>query len=1356
MLKKRINWKLFVSLLLVFVVVTVVFLRLHKWQRNRMAVEARRIGNEAYQLGHWQKAAVNLGKYITFVPTDIETLLKYADAQLNRRPLKPAYIKQALNAYRTVLRLDNTHLPACRRLIDLYLQMELPSEAELIAREYLKNTQTPEIRTILARALTDQRKFKQANAELIAVIETHPEHIFAYEMLAQLSTQRPEVFSVPAEHWLNEAVKANPDSASAFITRAAHHLKNKQQAQALADLEQAERGDLSEPKVRLRLATEFINAGLLDKAREHLAAVRADSPTQPQLWRTSAVLAVKANAKSEMLDVATKGLAALATKQWDFMPVAIELFIRADALDTAVDYIDKLRQIDIAPEKAAFFEGLVAMHKDQGYKAIKCFQHAVRLGDKAVHTRINIANMFARLGDEQSALRELKDLVLEQPDCFEAHLALANTLYQVRKLDEAVKNYKQAMYLRPDSVDAALDYIRARMELLSMKRLEAHKPSTQYARRNTHACPEPSRRDAIQITDWPAWQSLEKRLNKLETITAGAHEVKLLQCKYAINVGHFSNARQLLADLKDKYPHHLPVDMTEVELLLAQAEFDRALSKLHDLVDIFPQSVLVVRHLADLLFGLGRHTDCETVLADAMQRFENPAVKREFGLALTTVYDRSGQPEKSQRLLAKLAEQMPNDIPIKRRLLTRKSVICNPALAQKLTDRIKNIEGEHGWQWRYEQAKVWFSQDTFSRHRPRIISFLKEILREFPSDQTSRLLLAATYEKACDFRLAVATYKEALNLDRRNLAIVAPTVSAMYKVAQYDQADEIIAQAEWENPTAPELLKLKLKSCFRQGRLNQADEIIRQLLATDPNSQSLRLSLGLVRLQQGNLDEAADLLNKLAAEEPNAFPVLVANIDLNILQDNGPKAIEYCDKLVELFDNTSAVLVRAKTYAKLGRIDKAMADFEQATTIEPLNPRAWLEKSHFYGSLDDLERSILSMQKALSLNPLDNQIKRNAVVLFLESADKDIVRQGRELLEKLLALNPKDTEMLLLKARLLLMENTAASIDEAINILRTITENNPQNAEAWELWATFLLNTARTAKAIDVVLTGLSHLPDNKSLLLIKAQIEAARSTTLAIPTLKSLLDSNPNDVDVAVLLADSLLSVGRNDEALSLLADKLNCYDGSDAALLKICRAVAMYKSGNKSAAREQSCRILEKLINEEPDCIDAMLVLGAVSTEMDRPEKSAVLYRKVLELEPDNTVAINNLAWIMCEEKNEYKQALELARQGLEKDPNYADLIDTRGVIYHRLDRFDDAIRDFTTCLKLCPTRTPASVKCYFHLGRTLAAVGRKESALDNLKHALDVSREITGLSPKESAEAKRLFEQLSANRNYEHTGN
>ncbi|UCE99933.1 MAG: tetratricopeptide repeat protein, partial [Planctomycetota bacterium] len=180
-------------------------------------------------------------------------------------------------------------------------------------------------------------------------------------------------------------------------------------------------------------------------------------------------------------------------------------------------------------------------------------------------------------------------------------------------------------------------------------------------------------------------------------------------------------------------------------------------------------------------------------------------------------------------------------------------------------------------------------------------------------------------------------------------------------------------------------------------------------------------------------------------------------------------------------------------------------------------------------------------------------------------------------------------------------------------------------------------------------------------------------------------------------------------------------------------------------SQARKVAEDILRMVLKDDSEYVEAISVLAILLQIGGRAAESATYYERLLELEPDNIIAINNLAWIICEEQGKHQQALELAQRGLKIAPNYYDLIDTRGVIYYRLGEFDKAVRDFNECLRLYPSVTPTSIGTRFYLARALAKLGQNGKAIQYLNEALKLNSQTGGLSTADLSEAQRLLNQL-----------
>ena len=246
------NWKLAIVLLMGLIVLGTTAFGLRQWQRSRRTEQGLVLGNKAYDEHRWEEATKQLGRYLGVVQDDVPTLLKYAEAQINIRPLKQGNVQQAIAAYRNVLRLDQSNFKAAKRLGEMYLSMGMPGEAELVTNRALQANESAELRRIRAIALAGQRKFTEVAKELKGIIERNPEQVSAYEILGRLAEYRPEDSSEDPNFWFDQAIKMNPSSAEACIARGAYFLRQGNRDKAMADLEQAEQKDLSEPVVRLR------------------------------------------------------------------------------------------------------------------------------------------------------------------------------------------------------------------------------------------------------------------------------------------------------------------------------------------------------------------------------------------------------------------------------------------------------------------------------------------------------------------------------------------------------------------------------------------------------------------------------------------------------------------------------------------------------------------------------------------------------------------------------------------------------------------------------------------------------------------------------------------------------------------------------------------------------------------------------------------------------------------------------------------------------------------------------------------------------------------------------------------------
>jgi len=1380
MAKRYFNWTLVIVLVVGSGVFAAAVFALHRWQVSTRAEQALPEGIQAYDQKDWDEAAGRLGRYLGTHSDDVPVLLKYAEAQIKRRPATQGHIDQAINTYRSVLRFDPNNAEAARGLVNLYLARKQLADAEAIASEFLQRKDDPTLAGKLALAQNGQGRVAEAQATLKRLVKAHPEDALAYEILGRLAEYQGADANRPAASWFDEAVTVNPQLAAAYLVRAAFFLRKEDRDKAMADLAQAEsdrdkamadlaqaeKCDLSDYDVRLRLATTLTGMNDLERARGHLKALQAQDPTKIGLWQTWANLAQRSGSLEEMAAVADMGLKALGSDRWDFMPAATEAFILSGRTDQASDCITQMRAKEMFPATVAFYEGLLADKQGRLGDAVKAWQRSLSLESSAKKnpgTRIQLAAGLARLGDLPSAISQLRSLTSEWPDYPEGHVRLAKYLIQTGDPAGALKEVQK---FGPDYLEASMVKVQAQILLASQD-------STSAADRERQ------------------WQEIDSLLLELDKKTGGNPQVRLLQAQAAVRRDKPAEAAPLLDAVGKDYR----VSLLQAEMLVQQDKLDEAIALLRAAVEQFPQKVELVRRLAILLDRQKDQAQCESVIKQAIARLEKPDDRRDLGLLLGGLYRSWTREDTAQQWLTDLAQQFPKDIQVTRGLLACPAVIKNTAQAQTLVDAIKTIEPEAGRQWRYEQARVWINansdKDAYSRsmyfkknYYSQIVALLQENLRANPDDEDTRLVLAQAHELAGQQQLALSAYRDALTRSPDNLEVIQRTVLALFNARDVDEAQKVIAAAsERKLPGLEKLklagLKLQWRDQLQRGAFDSAAKTLREVLEQDPNDLSASLSLALILMQQGKLDEAAILVKQLRAKAPQAVDVTEAQAQLYLLQGNSQEALKLCDDVIQARDSAAGYRVRAGVYAQLREKDKAVADFSQAVAKDPNNARGWLDRAAYYQQIGLQREAAGDLRKALALASNASAVLKGVLPACLASGSPSLIHEAEAALDKARSADANDPGLKVFKATFLLARPTRLSIEQAQRLLHEVTDAEPRYAEAWRMLGTLELELGQPARALDTTLRGLSFNENSKSLSLLRADAAAAYSPALAQPMLKRLMESYPADWEVERRLASVLYKSGDKNEGRSMLNARIQAEPNSPIPLLTLIDLLAWDKDwegvtgqvtnwrtrhpddigtttrvagmlASASYADADALRVAEELVraalNRDPGSVAALRVLALLTQKLGRLDESISFARKVLEKEPNDLIVLNNLAWVLCEDKGQYQEALALADRGLKVAPEYTDLIDTRGVIHYRLDHLDKAAQDFGDCIELRVADSPQMASAHFHLARVYARMGRKSQAQEQLKQALDQQENRTGdLSPADVAEAKSLLEQV-----------
>ncbi len=127
-------------------------------------------------------------------------------------------------------------------------------------------------------------------------------------------------------------------------------------------------------------------------------------------------------------------------------------------------------------------------------------------------------------------------------------------------------------------------------------------------------------------------------------------------------------------------------------------------------------------------------------------------------------------------------------------------------------------------------------------------------------------------------------------------------------------------------------------------------------------------------------------------------------------------------------------------------------------------------------------------------------------------------------------------------------------------------------------------------------------------------------------------------------------------------------------------------------------------------------LLQLALLFDTNGRHDDALKSYEDVLKMQPDNPVALNNIAYSKADEGVDLDRALQLAERARTKSPTDPDVLDTIGLIFVKKNSTDEGLR----LLKELVARAPSNPLYHLHFAMALYQKGNKPEAKKELQTA------------------------------------
>jgi arylsulfatase A-like enzyme/Flp pilus assembly protein TadD len=282
------------------------------------------------------------------------------------------------------------------------------------------------------------------------------------------------------------------------------------------------------------------------------------------------------------------------------------------------------------------------------------------------------------------------------------------------------------------------------------------------------------------------------------------------------------------------------------------------------------------------------------------------------------------------------------------------------------------------------------------------------------------------------------------------------------------------------------------------------------------------------------------------------------------------------------------------------------------------------------------------------------------------------------------------------------------------------------------------------AEALGLEITRMDDKSSSGFILL--GRIEEARGNDRkALEHFQKALDLEPNNTQLKLSFAQSLVKNGRQDRALTICREIFDdrAVKGDPGYAGILARIGIIYIEANRiDRAREV---LLEAVTKDDSDA-EAWNNLGiAYYREKDYP-KAVEAYEHAVRLNAQFASAFNNLGTLYLRSFLERKdadlvpKAIAAFDQAIQNDRRLASAYNGRASAFKFTNRPDEAIRDWKKAIEL----QPDFVDVYFNLGITYLETGNKAGALQILE--VCKKRFYSRLSPNDRGRLDRLIAEAT----------
>jgi tetratricopeptide (TPR) repeat protein len=553
---------------------------------------------------------------------------------------------------------------------------------------------------------------------------------------------------------------------------------------------------------------------------------------------------------------------------------------------------------------------------------------------------------------------------------------------------------------------------------------------------------------------------------------------------------------------------------------------------------------------------------------------------------------------------------------------------------------------------------------------------LKKAVALDPKSVNAKLLLASFYAKSSRWQDAEKTGWEAVATDPKSLAARESLARIILKEGDQPRAEQVLRQASKDLADDPHGVRLLADYYAGSGQVDKAKAEFASLVAKYPKNISVQKGYIRVLLEAKDYATAQKVVAELMKK--NGKDPEVAGLNGIVLLNDGQAS-----------DAVNALMDATKNFPK-----DAFLQY-------------WLGKAALAKGDSDLAEK--SLRQAAELNPARLDAEEELARIAARRGDMNLLS---DVADKTIAAAPRFPNGYVWRA---VVEISRNAPDKAEADLKTAMSVAPQNPLAYLELGKLRFSQKRFPEGVTLLEQALQYDPNSVEAvrLLVSYDLYQKQPAT-ALALLNAQIEKSPKNSGFYDLLA-VLQIQNKNLDQAAATAQKAIQVNPNDGQALTLFAQIQVQRGqvANAIGAWEQWS-------SAHPNDAAAYAMLGTLEEARGDTGKAETWYKKSLQIQPEQPVATNNLAYRMLENGEDVDVAFSLAQTARRVSPNSPDTADTLAWAYYHKGTYSFA-RDL---LEDAIKTNPNNAAMQYHLGMVYSKLSDKSDAVIHLKKAVSLA--------------------------------